>query len=207
MLMRHRRSGFTIVELLVVIVVLAILASITILVFNGVQERAQNSRFLAAFDAYEKGFRLYAIQNGRYPYSYTGDALGDTTGTDSTSGVATATSACLGENYPANAEMGAKQCVYLKSSNTILGYQNDSVNNALKTVMASLPDMDTKTKFNNGDEVMRGIRYSAGFSPTVSYEPNMQYTIKGNQSCARGVKVVQNSPDQTTLCQLKFPLP
>lgn len=37
------RSGFTIVELLIVVVVIAILASITIVSYNGIQERAKVS--------------------------------------------------------------------------------------------------------------------------------------------------------------------
>ena len=38
--MRQTKSGFTIVELLIVIVVIAILAAITIVAYNGIQNRA-----------------------------------------------------------------------------------------------------------------------------------------------------------------------
>lgn len=43
----HKHKGFTIVELLIVVVVIAILASITIVAFNGIQERARMSAALA----------------------------------------------------------------------------------------------------------------------------------------------------------------
>ena len=39
-----KQKGFTIVELLIVIVVIAILAAITIVAYNGIQTRARNSK-------------------------------------------------------------------------------------------------------------------------------------------------------------------
>ena len=40
---KHKQTGFTIVELLIVIVVIAILAAITIVAFNGIQNRANDT--------------------------------------------------------------------------------------------------------------------------------------------------------------------
>ncbi|MCA9336117.1 prepilin-type N-terminal cleavage/methylation domain-containing protein, partial [Candidatus Saccharibacteria bacterium] len=40
---KNKKTGFTIVELLIVIVVIAILAAITIVAYNGIQQRSRDS--------------------------------------------------------------------------------------------------------------------------------------------------------------------
>ncbi|AHB42007.1 Prepilin-type cleavage/methylation protein [Candidatus Saccharibacteria bacterium RAAC3_TM7_1] len=65
---RNRRpGGFTIVELLIVIVVIAILAAITIVAYNGIQTRAKNTKTINATAAWIKALRLYEADNGDYP--------------------------------------------------------------------------------------------------------------------------------------------
>lgn len=55
--------GFTIVELLIVIVVIGILAAITVVAYNGIQKRAQTAQYAAAADGAEKSFSGLAITN------------------------------------------------------------------------------------------------------------------------------------------------
>jgi len=62
-----RTSGFTIVELLIVVVVIAVLAAITIVAFNGVQARARDSQRRSDVRAITKALELYKISNGAYP--------------------------------------------------------------------------------------------------------------------------------------------
>jgi prepilin-type N-terminal cleavage/methylation domain-containing protein len=59
--LQRSTSGFTIVELLIVIVVIAILAAIVIVAYTGAQTRAKASAVAAGLKASEKAFRLYAI--------------------------------------------------------------------------------------------------------------------------------------------------
>jgi prepilin-type N-terminal cleavage/methylation domain-containing protein len=60
-MIRHeqQREGFTIVELLIVIVIIAILATITIIAYNGIQVRARDSRRLQDMDLIVKGLEIY----------------------------------------------------------------------------------------------------------------------------------------------------
>jgi prepilin-type N-terminal cleavage/methylation domain-containing protein len=77
--MSNNSKGFTIVELLIVIVVIGILAAITIVAYNGVQQRARNTQVNAGVDTYYKALRSYHAVNGSYP----------------------TTAGCLGDGYPA----------------------------------------------------------------------------------------------------------
>lgn len=70
--------GFTIVELLIVIVVIAVLAAITIVAYNGIQERARASGIAEGFNVIGKAFRLKATADGRT--TWWGDASSYLTG-------------------------------------------------------------------------------------------------------------------------------
>lgn len=62
------KSGFTIVELLIVIVVIGILAAITIVSFNNVQERARFATAKADIAAINKAILLFYAEKGYYPF-------------------------------------------------------------------------------------------------------------------------------------------
>lgn len=74
--MRKNTKGFTIVELLIVIVVIGILAAITIVAYNGIQTRAKNAKTTAAASAWVKALKLYNADKGTWPT--TGSCLGTT---------------------------------------------------------------------------------------------------------------------------------
>lgn len=59
--------GFTIVELLVVIVIIGILAAITIVSYTNFSKRAQESVFYADLSSSKKQFELYRVEHGEYP--------------------------------------------------------------------------------------------------------------------------------------------
>lgn len=66
--MRKSTSGFTIVELITIIVVVGILATIVIVAYNGSRSRAQNVERINELKAWQKAFVQYkGTNNGIYP--------------------------------------------------------------------------------------------------------------------------------------------
>jgi type IV pilus assembly protein PilA len=63
------QKGFTIVELLIVVVVIAILAAITIVSYNGITGRANHSASKSAATTLQKKAELYLSEVGNYPIS------------------------------------------------------------------------------------------------------------------------------------------
>lgn len=59
----NNRTGFTIVELLIVVVVIAILAAITIVAYNGIRARSEQSARLSEMSQLQKTIQVDALQN------------------------------------------------------------------------------------------------------------------------------------------------
>ena len=63
----HKSQGFTIVELLIVIVVIAILSVISIAAYTNFQARARDSLRLQDVKTIAKALEMYYVDHGRYP--------------------------------------------------------------------------------------------------------------------------------------------
>ena len=64
----RRESGFTLVEIMIVVAIIALLAAIAVPAFARARKRAQNARFINALRIGSDAADLYAIENnGKYP--------------------------------------------------------------------------------------------------------------------------------------------
>jgi type II secretion system protein G len=64
---RKNNRGFTIVELLIVIVVIGILAALVVVTYNGIQQKARDTERKTDVNALHGQLEAYQAQNGRYP--------------------------------------------------------------------------------------------------------------------------------------------
>ena len=115
----RKLRGFTIVELLIVIVVIAILAAISIVAYNGIQQRARNSNTATVVNGYIKALTSYAVVNNSYPPIVNNGG----------------TYACFGENNPGDL------CWNRIVSQTV---ETTSFNDAIKPFLGNtIPDVNT----------------------------------------------------------------
>lgn len=145
----HNRRGFTIVELLIVIVVIAILAAISIVAYSGVQDRAEASKTASAVSAYKKGLLLYKADKGFYPV---------------TGGM------CLGEEYDAFPGQTAPSCRYSTSPIAVVG--GAAGRNNLREYMGGILPMPSKKYIASGSSEWVGAHfYGSSYDYTLDGKP------------------------------------
>jgi len=66
-LKQRRQSGFTIVELLIVIVIIGILATLVIVTFSGVQQKARDTERKTDINSVQKQLEAFYANKGYYP--------------------------------------------------------------------------------------------------------------------------------------------
>lgn len=65
--LKKNNRGFTIVELLIVIVIIGILAALVITTYSGIQKKARDTKRKTDINALHGQVEAYQAQNGKYP--------------------------------------------------------------------------------------------------------------------------------------------
>lgn len=75
-IMKNKTRGFTIVELLIVIVIIAILAAITLVAYNGITNRSKLARVQSDYSNIDKAIAMYVAEQGVVPLCSGGAGAG-----------------------------------------------------------------------------------------------------------------------------------
>ncbi len=144
------QKGFTIVELLIVIVVIAILAAISIVAYTGIQNRARTNAGMQLASQIAKKFEAYYAVNGTYPTTKTAIQSTDESKID---------------GLPAAATAGTTPIVVPNTdtlfSGTALTSSTGNNGSSVRVVGSATGGMVRYFDYVNGNE-HAGVRYGAG---------------------------------------------
>ena len=183
---RYISRGFTIVELLIAIVVIAILAAITIVAYNGIQQRAKNTQTISAITAYAKAIKLYEADKG------------DLGGLNF--------NACLGETYGYGPDgtdtSGTGQC---RQDTATSGIKvNANFYTALAPYMSSKPQPDTSVTY-----VISSVNWFRGAYYYPASPHRIDFVLVGVVDCPATIGGLTLSSRSTTAfatrCVMTFP--
>ncbi len=185
--MKDSRSGFTIVELLVVIVIIAILAAITIVAFSGFTMRAHNTARIQSAQNMMKAAKAYIAANG--PEDYIAK-------------VNTNTNYCLGKGFEdLNISGTSKACWVMKGPELYI-LSNSALDTAIDTI--SSPSVAGFPKISVSD-LTPGTTYEMTAPYMITLTGSPDYSVDGvigkygqivlyldgvNQDCGFGKQLV-----------------
>ena len=180
----RNRQGFTIVELLIVIVVIGILAAIVIVAFNGISDSAKRSSTMSEMKQWVKLFSLYKAKYGEYP------APSATPSTGGGPGANVLNRYCLGTGFP---QVGGSGYCYLVASGNPYSVA-ESTGTGLLTALSEVGNPPRNTSKNvygsvtgpwlqyiNANEWYIGSTFGPG--GTCPDGTSLEYTGGGRTDC------------------------
>lgn len=182
----EKQNGFTLVELLIVVAIIAVLATIGFVVFSGVQERAYNAKVIAGVKQYHSAIMDYYALNDQYPETsreQAGNAIALT---------------CLGTGYTDG------------TCGTVTGTQvieDEVFNEQMRNILSGHPPVIGNDSIHVQGESFVGAVYGSDMTAhsSTGYARTIQYALIGaDQDCvlpgAWAYDTSTNPP--TTACEI-----
>lgn len=185
--MLYRKQGFTIVELLVVIVIIAILAAVSIVSYNGLQNRAVDATVRSDLVANAKRLRMYydtygaptgwgdLLQSGKVgtEFGFTGTKKSYYVNLPSAaSTVNNSLSACFYRKAPSGPNDGMLLTATTKTKTVLAVMANDAVVRDITDIFnANITDT---TAYCNAAGIAYGVTITGGWymTPYIAYSSN-----------------------------------
>jgi len=179
----RKNRGFTIVELLIVIVVIAILAAVTTSAYNGIQTRAINTKTLNAVSNWDKILKMYKVIKGTAPIS-------------DYNCLATASA-----NFPAGSGLGAGECQHgYPSTPSFSAIYSNALTTDLQSVIGTTVTLPSgyltpySGSIGGATIYVQGLRYN---------NLAIEYYLKGGAAdCGKGTFAYGTTSDTMTMCTL-----
>lgn len=173
-------SGFTVVELLIVIVVIAILAAISTVSFTGIQTRAVNTQTISALQSWTKALHMYKADKGTMPPGWV----------------------CLGTKYPYGLSGGASTGAQCRRDAGADFNESTSFNSSMEPYIGNtLPTPSMTTVSREDGSWRRGLMYAySGGNGNLTY---ILATFKSDITCptiSHTLSVSKQSWGSDTLC-------
>lgn len=153
---KYKPYGFTVVEILIVVIVIAILGIIVILSYPGVQAKVRNVSMVAGVRQYRDAIEAHFVTNGAYPTPPGGDtaAMEDRAG-------------CLGEGYTDGV------CLIEDVLEPPEVTNKAWLDNTLKQLNPNLPTLPINVKWKSGSSDLEAgafYAYTKGIPEGVGYD-------------------------------------
>lgn len=188
--MKFSERGFTIVELLIVVVIIAILAAISTVAYTNIQKRAATSAILNEARQWRDIFEVHKATHGSYPMPTAGNPL-----TSGGTGSNAQNVYCLGTGFPQS--NGVSYCYNVASASSYRAEESTGsyLLSQLSTV-GTLPKNSKKYEYENVVGPM--LRYNS------SSDVQLQTTFPSGTNCSSLGMWTQYGSANRQDCYYKF---
>lgn len=179
-----KNKAFTVVELIVVIVVLGILATLTVVYYQGTREAAYNSQITSGVRAYYDAIKSYKLAKGAYP------------STQREEDGHTIAMTCLGKGYEGG------------TCGTVTGvqvYEDALFNSQMKSFLKTTTDPISDADLPVPGESFVGAAYGIDETPhsSTDYGRVIEYAVYGNNAdCGIADAVEYSTSSDATACEI-----